>query len=305
MIDEEKPVLGLFLRFFPLATFEERFADVAAHYQTNRATRHNVPFNRGVFLRFIGLLLRMVICPLPNIAWHWNWPEYLPEELGFNANFKAFMSYQVFKQYWKYLLFPGFVEELPEEGDAPEHGDSLYQVALNLVDTFAATWRSAWNPSTYLVPDETMIFWTGAGELHMTYLPRKPTPYGIMLKSLCCGDSNIMLAAEVVESKEVMVDKEYRDETGASTATTLRLTKYWAGTGRTVVADSWFGSCNTAEFLMDTHGLHSIMCVKNGSAGFPKAAMREALGGVRHKQVFYKVDVELKRGVHTFYAGGH
>lgn len=173
------------------------------------------------------------------------------------------------------------------------------------MDTFAATWRGAWNPCTYLVPDETMIFWTGTGELHMTYLPRKPTPYGIMLKSLCCGDSKIMLAAEVSESKDVMATKEYRDVTGASTATTLRLTKYWAGSGRTVIADSWFGSCNTAEFLMDVHGLHSILCVKNGSAGYPKAKMREALGGVRHKQVFFKVDVELERGTHTFYAGGH
>jgi hypothetical protein len=103
----------------------------------------------------------------------------------------------------------------------------------------------------YLVPDETMIFWTGAGELYMRYLPRKPTPCGIMLKTLCDGDSKIMLAAEVSEYKEVMVKKEYQDINGASCATTLRLTKYWVGSGRTVVADSWFGRCNTAEHLMD------------------------------------------------------
>lgn len=78
LIDEEEPYLGLFLRFFPLSTFEQRFADVANHYRTNRATRHNVPFNRGVFLRFLGLLLRMVTSPLPNMAWHWDWPSHLP-----------------------------------------------------------------------------------------------------------------------------------------------------------------------------------------------------------------------------------
>jgi hypothetical protein len=102
-----------------------------------------------------------------------------------------------------------------------------------------------------------------------------------------------------------MAKKEYRNITGASCATTLRLTKYWAGSGRTVVVDSWFGSCNTAEHLVDVHGLHSILCVKNGSAGFPKEAMKKALGGVHHKSVFYSVEVELDVGVKKVYAGGH
>ena len=174
------------------------------------------------------------------------------------------MSHVVFQQYWKYLLFLGFVEELPGTPEDPGSGSGagpLDELALNLVKTFAATWRGAWIPGMYLFPDETMVFWSGAGELHMTYLPRKPTPYGIMMKTLCDGDSKIMLAAEVPESKEVMAKKEYRSITGASCATSLRLTKYWAGSGRTVVADSWFGSCNTAEHLMDVHGLHSFLCV--------------------------------------------
>ena len=98
---------------------------------------------------------------------------------------------------------------------------------------------------------------------------------------------------------------EYRDVCGASPATTLRLTKFWAGSGRTVIADSWFGSCNTAEWLMDTHGLYCIMSVKNGSSGYPKAAMKAALAGVRHRSVFYGVDVHLECGVRAFFAGGH
>lgn len=218
------------------------------------------------------------------------------------------MSHAVFKQYWKYLLFPGFTEDIPESADAPEEDEatgSLYNVAMRLINTFGEKWRDAWTPGTYLVPDETMVFWTGTGELHMTVMFRKPTPYGMMFKTLCCGDSHIMLVAELAESKERMAEYEYRDITGASTATTLRLTKYWAGSGRTVVADSWFGSCNTAEFLMDVHGLYCVMCVKNGSSGFPKAAIREALGGVRHRAVFFKVDVELDIGTRTFYAAGH
>lgn len=48
-----------------------------------------------------------------------------------------------------------------------------------------------------------MIFWTGTGEIHITYLPRKPTPYGIELKSGCCGVSNVVLNLDLVEGKEL------------------------------------------------------------------------------------------------------
>lgn len=251
---------------------------------------------------FLGLLLRMTLQPLPNITWHWNWPAHLPRSLQHFADFKTYMAHAVFKVYWEKLLAPGFMDPIPDDASPPA---ALKDIALDLVAHFSATWQGAWTAGTYLVPDESMIFWTGAGEVHMTYLKRKPTPFGIMLKTMCDGDSRICVAAEVCESKEAMATKEYRDVTGATTACTLRLTKPWAGTGRTVVADSWFGSCNTAEFLMDVHGLHSVMSVKNGSGGYPKAAIREALGGVRHRSAFFKVEVQLDSGVRTFYAGGH
>jgi hypothetical protein len=44
----------------------------------------------------------------------------------------------------------------------------------------------------------------------------------------------------------------------------------WFGSGKVVIADSWFGSVRTCEELRE-NGLHSIMSIKNGSAGFPKA----------------------------------
>ena len=30
------------------------------------------------------------------------------------------MSHAVFKQYWRYLLFPGFVDDIPESSEVPE-----------------------------------------------------------------------------------------------------------------------------------------------------------------------------------------
>lgn len=115
-----------------------------------------------------------------------------------------------------------------------------------------------------------MIFWTGTGEMHITYLPRKPTPYGIELKVTADGKWHIILSLEVVEGKELDAAKKFRNEVGATVACTLRLTEPWKGSGRIVIGDSWFGSCNTAEWLMDVNGLYSILAVKTGHKGFPK-----------------------------------
>ena len=124
----------------------------------------------------------------------------------------------------------------------------------------------------YIVIDETMIWWTGQGDVHVSYIPRKPTPLGIELKTACCGDSSILLNIDLVEGKVVDRQKAYMDKVQyPSTATTLRLAEPWKGSGRVVIADSWFGSCRTAEWLWDELGLYSILCVKNGHKGFPRA----------------------------------
>ena len=52
------------------------------------------------------------------------------------------MSHAVFKQYWRYLLFPGFVDDIPESSEVPEapephqFGESLYYVAMSLIRSF-------------------------------------------------------------------------------------------------------------------------------------------------------------------------
>ena len=73
----------------------------------------------------------------------------------------------------------------------------------------------------------------------------------------------------MVEGAEQDSGKSYNQEWGKSTGCTLRLTEPYHGTGRTVVADSWFGSVNTAVALLK-HGLYFIGNVKNGHFGYPK-----------------------------------
>ena len=109
----------------------------------------------------------------------------------------------------------------------------------------------------------------------------------------------------MVEGKEADAAKKYRDQVGATTATTLRLVEPWRGSGRTVVGDSWFGSCNTAEWLMDEMGLHSILAIKTGHAGYPKQELVAAVQGQRFSNCFKKIEVNLETGTRCFFAGAH
>lgn len=45
----------------------------------------------------------------------------------------------------------------------------VYRQVLALIDTCAATWRAAWSPGDHLTEDETMVYWRGTGEVHVTY----------------------------------------------------------------------------------------------------------------------------------------
>lgn len=78
-----------------------------------------------------------------------------------------------------------------------------------MVDLFATTWRRAWCPGHLLTMDETMVWWTGLRSAHLTYLPRKPTPLGFQLKTLCDGQSHILLNMEICEGKDVDRQKEH------------------------------------------------------------------------------------------------
>lgn len=93
----EDPFLGLFLRFFPVDAFTRHFDDVAAHYAAHRRARHAITWSRGVFLRFLGIIIRMAVWPLPNVEWHWRWPSKLPEEAQPGVGFAHLMTEAVFK----------------------------------------------------------------------------------------------------------------------------------------------------------------------------------------------------------------
>ena len=99
-------------------------------------------------------------------------------------------------------------------------------------------------------------------------IKRKPRGVGCEVKAVSDATSNIMLHIELNEGKSAMASKRWQKEFGAGTATTLRLTSPWHGSGRIVYGDSWFGSVKTAIKLLH-FGLFFIGVVKTAHTGYP------------------------------------
>ena len=68
-------------------------------------------------------------------------------------------------------------------------------------DLCQAMWREAWKPGNYLCMDETMVMWAGICAIVLTFLPRKPTPLGFLIKTLVDATTGILLSMELVEGK--------------------------------------------------------------------------------------------------------
>ncbi len=170
-------------------------------------------------------------------------------------------------------------------------------------------WQINWVPGTHLVVDESMVDWSGATTGHLSWIPRKPHPLGFQLKTVVDAVSLVLLNIDIVEGREADRLKEFMEETGhkQTTATTLRLVKPFFGSKRVVIGDSWFGSLRTAEELAE-RGLHSILCVKTGHAGYPMEDMRARLsrrGDSHFMQIGVKLGYYREGDEVKFLAGGH
>mgnify|MGYP003472404223 CR=1 FL=1 len=124
------------------------------------------------------------------------------------------------------------------------------------MDSFNRNRREGISPGVTLCADERMGSWRGlaakvddavVGLPHVTKIARKPEGVGTEYRTLSCGETKIMLQLEIQEGKVSMQGKEYAKDSGSSTSSLLRLTRYWSGSDRTVVADSAFASLKTAS----------------------------------------------------------
>ncbi len=166
--DSEEPILGLFLRFFPVAYFMAHIEKMRKAGKDKGKSRHHVPWDKGTFLRFLGVIIKLALYPLPNIEWHWRWPTAFPG--GGPPSIKHIMREIVFKRYWRFACLPDAPDGLVDrDADHMEGRSETYVAAMELLSRCVVAWQNAWNPGTILCVDESMIFWTGTSEIHVAY----------------------------------------------------------------------------------------------------------------------------------------
>lgn len=165
-------------------------------------------------------------------------------------------------------------------------------------------WRRAWHAGRAVTIDETMIWWTGLSTAHLTYLPRKPTPLGFQMKTLCDSTSHILLNAEVCEGKDIDRTKPFAESLGVTSATTLRVAQPYWSKGMVLYADSWFGSLKTAAELLG-RGMYSIMNVKVATRGYPKQRIRSLGTLQRGESHHYAVQVSINNAPRFVFASVH
>lgn len=159
---------------------------------------------------------------------------------------------------------------MPEER---ETGDKWFQVRP-LIEMTVQHWRQNFSPGFKLTVDESMFAWYGKDSYYEDGMPavmkikRKPKGVGCEVKTICDSTSRIMIGMEINDGQEEMKNKKWQKDFGAGTATTLRLTEPWHGTGRIVVGDSWFGSVKTSVEL-HKRGLHFLGMVKTAYRNYP------------------------------------
>ena len=79
----------------------------------------------------------------------------------------------------------------------------------------------------------------------------------------------ISVKLEIQEGADAMHNKEFFQQYGSSTATTLRLVKPWFGSGRIIIGDSAFGSVKSLTAL-EQRGLFSSFIIKQCHSEYPK-----------------------------------
>ena len=103
--------------------------------------------------------------------------------------------------------------------------------------------------------DESISAWRGKdgnyysdGMPHVTKIKRKPKGVGAELKDAACSQTQVIIALEIQEGKEMAMKKYMQEWKKAGMAQVLSLTEPWHGSGRVINADSAFALCHNLEY---------------------------------------------------------
>jgi len=281
--------------FWNMMPVEELDEGIAIMLQKGKLLWPDFSINRDLFCKWMGCWFRMCGDKKRSQEEFWAGTD--------ERSLSVIMTWDSFRKIKRVLSFPTYDDDAQEKLDDMGAGPDRMAFIRRWLHACNKQWKAAWEPGTHLVVDETMVMWTGLGAAHLTYIPRKPSPLGIMMKVACCADSGVLVHAELVEGAEVDHKKKSWAALKSTTACTIRLTNSYQGSGRIVIGDAWFGSVRTVEELRKV-GLYAIMCVKQGCAGYPRLELKQAMR-TRGDQRFKKRDMWLNAGILPMWAGAH
>ena len=272
---EDATLFDLFMHFMPMEKIDAttKVMDEKGRAKYGRAW---TAMTRGLLLRWIGVWFEMLANPRAGgRRQYWISTKTHKSNCPSQYSFEHIMPVSQFEQI--YCVFE-LAQNPPTLGD--DTPTDPFAKVRRWVDACNRCWKGAFTPGLFLVVDESMIFWSGRGMPGWIVIPRKPRSTGLEGKTTCCGQTNILLHFDPQEGKHRMGDMEFNDVYQRSTGCTLRCVKFWFGSGRIVIADSWFGSVRTCIALLD-HGLYCVMNVKTATKYYVKDWLLELYEGER------------------------
>jgi hypothetical protein len=157
--------------------------------------------------------------------------------------------------HWRFEQFSKCVPVIWEDKSKQETDEWLRFISA--LDEFNERRKTVVTASAKKVADESMAALrprtTKRGGLpHLSFIMRKPEPFGTEFKNTCCGRTGVMMALEVQRSKKNTPSLMYNKLLGVTTGVCLRLLEHSDpkdGVKECIKGDAWFGSVRAAASL--------------------------------------------------------
>lgn len=164
-----------------------------------------------------------------NEQWRFGPRHFIEEWLkrGDNGTYKGITWFENMEQCFS----------LPTVDDQTARDNDKFFEVRHMWESFRKHFVDQVSPGWLVCLDESMIKWMGCGMPGLMTVPRKPTPIGLELHTLCDAQSGVLVNYEVYEGKEAMEKKKFVfdktdiGEINKSTALTLRMLEPYFSTG--------------------------------------------------------------------------
>jgi hypothetical protein len=233
-----------FLYFLPTDHFKIIVDNINTYARSVGSTWADVTYPE--YMMWIALLTVMTVIQHSDRKAYWHLGT---SYFKVSINFTKYMPMKRFNDIMRMHVF-----EVPSK--EKQVNDPLYQIRATL-DAFNDHLKDRLTPGKYLIIDETINQWLDIGMPNLKKSPHKLHLTGQEFKSLVDCHTNAIVRLDTVSNPR---PKEYDNDFGMrnSLATAKRLVMPWFSSGRTIIADSWFGSPDMVSMLNGL-GLYSIM----------------------------------------------